>query len=109
VALFVDGMVIEAANQMQMQIPGMDAPRLGRSNDVALGDLLDKYGLKIRDDLIMDAYNFQGPVPVGGQVYLANHPVFVAVNRKKSDGFPSKWVVTDRMNILIMPFPSSVE
>ena len=102
--LFVDGMVIEAPQGMQM--PGMDTPRLGRANDVALEDLLGKYGIKLREDLILDEQNAPGPVPVEGQLYLANYPTFVGIAKQ---GLAEKFDLTNHLEALILPFASSVE
>ncbi|MSP62322.1 MAG: hypothetical protein EXR72_18720 [Myxococcales bacterium] len=104
VGLFVDGMVIETPQGMQM--PGMDTPRIGRQNDTNLDTLLDTYGLKVRDDLILDGQNVAGPVPVDGQLFLANYPTFIGVNDK---GFTPGFALTAKMNALIVPFASSVE
>ena len=41
--------------------------------------LLEKYGLKVRDDLVFDEQNARGPVPVQGQMFLVNYPSFVAI------------------------------
>jgi gliding-associated putative ABC transporter substrate-binding component GldG len=108
VALFLDGMVIETPQNMQFNLGGAEQPRMGRANDTNLGDLLEKYGVKVQSDIIMDEQNVPGPVPVGNQIMAANHPVFVAV-AEKSGGFPSKSPVTDNMKVLVLPFPSSVE
>ena len=108
VAMFVDGMLVEAPQNMQFNLGGAEQPRVGRANDTNLGDMLEKYGVKVRDDIIMDEQNTVGPVPIGNQLFLANHPVFVGVT-EESGGFPGKWPVTDNMKVLILPFPSSVE
>lgn len=104
VALFVDGMIIDSPRGMQM--PGMEQPKIGRQNDVNLEDLLTKYGLKLRDDLILDRQNAPGPVPVEGQLFLANYPTFVRIDEK---GFDPKLGLTAHLNGLIVPFASSVE
>jgi gliding-associated putative ABC transporter substrate-binding component GldG len=108
VALFVDGMLVEAPQGMQFNLGGAEQPKMGRPNDTNLGDMLEKYGVKVRDDIIMDEQNAVGPVQIGQQMFLANHPVFVGVT-EESGGFPGKWVVTENMKALILPFPSSVE
>lgn len=104
VALLVDGMVVEAPRQMQM--PGMDSqPRIGRKNDVGLEDLLENYGFKIKDDLVLEPrQNVPGPVPVAGQMFLANYPTFVAATK-----LAQKNSITDHVNAVVMPFCSSVE
>jgi ABC-type uncharacterized transport system involved in gliding motility auxiliary subunit len=104
VALLVDGMVVEAPRQMQM--PGAEnQPRIGRKNDVGLEDLLENYGLKIKDDLVLEPrQNVPGPVPVAGQMFLANYPTFVAATK-----MAPKISITDHVNAVVMPFCSSVE
>ena len=106
VAFFVDGMVIETPNQMQMQLPGMDQPKIGRANDVNLNDQLEKYGVKVGADMILDDQNTIGLVQVGQQDFPANHPVFVAI---KQSGLASDSPITGHMKALIDPFASSVE
>ncbi len=104
VAMFVDGMIIDTPRGMQM--PGMEQPRIGRSNDTNLVDLLDKYGLKVREDLILDPQNAPGAVPVEGQLYLANYPTFIRVDE---GAFSQKLGITSHLNGIIVPFASSVE
>ena len=36
------------------QMPGMDQPKIGRGNDTNLHELFEKYGLKLRDDLVLE-------------------------------------------------------
>src|ERR1700722_14373886 len=63
VGFFVDGMVIEQPRGMMMQ--GQEQPRIGRKNDHGLDDLLEHYGFKIKDDIIMEPrQNAPGPLPV---------------------------------------------
>jgi gliding-associated putative ABC transporter substrate-binding component GldG len=104
VAIFVDGMTIEAPRGMQM--PGMEQPKIGRANDVNLQDLFEKYGLKLHDDLVLDEQDVKGPVPVGGQMFLANYPTFVGISDK---GLAKGIDLTKSLNALVMPFPSSLE
>jgi len=104
VALFVDGMLIEAPRGMQ--IPGMEQPKIGRANDLNLTDLFEKYGLKLHDDLVLDEQDVQGPVPVNGQVFLANYPTFVGISEK---GLAKDIDLTKSLNALVMPFASSLE
>lgn len=103
VAFFVDGMKIEAPQGMQM--PGMEQPKLGQPNDVNLQDLFEKYGLKLHDDIVFDAQNAPGLVPVQGQMFPANYPTFVAI---AGDGL-AKNDLTHNMGAIVMPFASSLE
>jgi gliding-associated putative ABC transporter substrate-binding component GldG len=104
VGIFVDGMVIESPRNMQ--VPGMDGqPRIGRKNDVGMDDLLEHYGFKVRDDVILEPkQNVPGPVSVQGQMFLANYPTFLA-----STKVAEKHSVMDHVKAVILPFASSVE
>jgi gliding-associated putative ABC transporter substrate-binding component GldG len=104
VGLFLDGMLIEQPKGMNM--PGMDTPRMGHGNDTNLQDLFDKWGVRVKEDLILDEQNVMGPVPVGGQLYLANYPTFIGVDDK---GFSKDFPLTAHLNAIIVPFASSVE
>jgi ABC-type uncharacterized transport system involved in gliding motility auxiliary subunit len=103
VAFLVDGMVIEQPRGMMM--PGQDSPRIGRKNETGLDDLLDAYGFKVRDDLILEPrQNVPGPVPVQGQMLVANYYTFVAAT-----DVDKKHGITEGLQGVILPFPSSVE
>jgi ABC-type uncharacterized transport system involved in gliding motility auxiliary subunit len=104
VAFFVDGMVLETPRNMQM--PGMDGgPRIGRKNDVQLDDLLEHYGFKLHDDIVMEPrLNVPGPVAVQGQMFLANYPAFIATT-KVDEASP----LVEHLKGIIFPFASSVE
>jgi ABC-type uncharacterized transport system involved in gliding motility auxiliary subunit len=103
VAFFVDGMVIETPRGMQL--PGQAQPQIGRKNDVALDDLLEHYGFKIKDNMVLEPrQNVPGPVPVQGQLFLANYPTFVAATE-----MDKKSTITDHLQAVILPFASSVE
>lgn len=104
VALFVDGMVVEAPRGMM--IPGMEQPRIGHPNSTGLDDLLGKYGIKINSDMVLDPQNAVGLVPVNGQMRPANYPTFVAVTE---DGLPSDFGLTQSIKALVLPFSSSIE
>jgi ABC-type uncharacterized transport system involved in gliding motility auxiliary subunit len=104
VAIFQDGMTIEQPKGMQL--PGQEQPRLGRGNDTALAEMLEKYGLKLHDDMVLDRQNVVGLVPVNGQMRPANYPAFVAVIE---DGFDKASALTSKVKALVAPFPSSVE
>ena len=105
VAFLVDGMIVEAANGMQMQMPGSNPPQLGRKNDHGLDDLLEHYGYKIHDDVVMEPQlNAPGPLLVRGKLVAANYPTFV-VSTHVDTAHP----VTDRIKGVIFPFSSSAE
>ncbi len=102
VAFFVDGMVIEQPRGMMMQ--GQEQPRIGRKNDHGLDDLLEHYGFKVKDDLIMEPrQNAAGPLPVQGQMIPANYPTFVVATDL------GKHTITTGIQAVIFPFASSVE
>ena len=104
VAIFHAGMIIDSPKQMQ--IPGMDAqPRIGRKNDVGIDDLLEHYGFKVHDDLVFEPrQNVPGPVPVQGQLFLANYPTFVAATH-----VDEKSSIMDHVQGVVLPFVSSIE
>lgn len=103
VALFVDGQRLEAPRGAGM--PGMDLPMIAQSNEgAALDGLLSSYGIKINQDLVLDAQNYVGVVRVDGQAMPANHPVFVAAGP-----LPQIHQVTQGMQALVLPFASTVE
>jgi len=104
VAFLLDGMVIESPRQMQM--PGMDqGPKIGRKNDTGLDDLLEHYGFKLRDDVLMEPrLNMPGPVAVQGQMFLVNYPAFVAIT-----DVDEKSPLFDHVKGVILPFVSSIE
>jgi gliding-associated putative ABC transporter substrate-binding component GldG len=104
VAVFLDGMILETPRGMNM--PGMEQPRIGRANEANINDQLQKYGVKVRDDLVFDEQDYVGPVPVQGQMFLANYPTFVAIGDKQ---FTKDFQLTKDINALVMPFASSLE
>jgi ABC-type uncharacterized transport system involved in gliding motility auxiliary subunit len=97
-------MVVEAAGG---GMPGMpnNNPQLGRKNDHGLDDLLEHYGFKVHDDIILEPkLNVPGPVLVRGQLMLANYPAFTAAVR-----LSSTHPITERLKGIIFPMASSVE
>jgi ABC-type uncharacterized transport system involved in gliding motility auxiliary subunit len=104
VAFFVDGMTIEAPQQMRM--PGQaEVPKIGRKNDCGLDELLGHYGFKINDDIVLEPErNAPGVVVVGGQPQLANYPGFVA-----TDNVATSSPLFEHVQLLILPLASSVE
>jgi gliding motility-associatede transport system auxiliary component len=106
VAFLVNGMVVESANQMHMQIPGMEnQPQIGRKNEGVPDDLLEHYGFKIRDDLIMEPQqNVPGPVMIGGQWQAENYEAFAATTKLAKDE-----PLLAGVRVAIFPFASSVE
>jgi ABC-type uncharacterized transport system involved in gliding motility auxiliary subunit len=90
----------------QMHIPGQaEPPKIGRKNDVALEDLLEHYGFKIHDDLVLEPQkNMVGAVPVGGQMMLANYPTFLV-----TDTIAKSSPLFEHVEALIIPFASSME
>jgi ABC-type uncharacterized transport system involved in gliding motility auxiliary subunit len=86
-------------------MPGMDQPRIGRKNDTGTDDLLEFYGFKVHDDIIMEPrQNVAGPVQIQGQTFLANYPTFVA-----STKLPEKHLITDGLKAVVLPFASSID
>lgn len=103
VAFLVDGMELE---QPRQAMPGMgETPRIAKKSDVGLDDLLAHYGVKLRDDLVLEPrQNAPGPVPVQGQLLLANYPTFPVAAKSSS-----KHSSTDFIKGLVMPFASTLE
>ncbi len=104
VGFLVDGMVIESPRG-QMQMPGMDQPRVGRKNEVGLDDLLAHYGFKVRDDFLMEPrQNIQGPIPYQGQTVLVNYPAFIVATDLDKENF-----ITSGLKGAVLPFASSLD
>jgi gliding-associated putative ABC transporter substrate-binding component GldG len=104
-AIFLaDGMVLQAPRG---GMPDMGAqPKIGQANETGLNELLEKYGFKIGQDFVLDKQNVPGPVEIGGRRMLRNRPEFVGV--KVEDDVKDLTVMAG-VNILVFPFPSSVE
>ncbi len=104
VLFLIDGMTVESPGGMQP--PGAPPqPQLGRKTDHGLDDLLEHYGFKVRDDIIMEPkLNVPGPLMVRGQLMLANYPIFTVAVR-----LDSKHPITERLKGIIFPMGSSVE
>jgi ABC-type uncharacterized transport system involved in gliding motility auxiliary subunit len=104
IALLLDGMIIESPRNMQ--IPGMEGgPKIGRKNDIGLDDLLEHWGFKLRDDILMEPrLNAPGPVSVQGQMFLANYPAFLGVTN-----VDEKSPLFDHVKGMILPFASSID
>ena len=108
VAIFLDGMLLQAAGNGGMQMPGQDQPKIGQKNPVAMDDLLESYGFKVRDDIIEEPrLNTIGPVgadPNSGRMRVANYPTF-PVSVQIAPGHP----LTEKVQAMTFPFASSVE
>jgi gliding-associated putative ABC transporter substrate-binding component GldG len=104
-AIFLaDGMVLQAPRG---GMPDSGAqPKIGQANETGLNELLEKYGFKIGGDFVLDRQNVPGPVEIGGRRMLRNRPEFVGV--KVEDDVKDLTVMAG-VNILVFPFPSSVE
>jgi gliding-associated putative ABC transporter substrate-binding component GldG len=104
-AIFLaDGMVLQAPRGGMPEMPAQ--PKIGQANDTGLNDLLEKYGFKVGQDFVLDKQNVPGPVEIGGRRMLRNRPEFVGV--KVEDDVRDLTVMAG-VNILVFPFPSSVE
>lgn len=102
IGFFVDGQSMTTPRGQMA--PGMEMPQISQANDVQLDDLLGAYGLKIRQDILLDAQNFPGLVTVGMQRAPANHPVFVAAGP-----LPQSHPIQEHVRALFLAYPSSVE
>lgn len=105
VAFLVDGMVVEEPRNMQM--PGQqEQPRIGRKNDIGLEDLLEHYGFRIKDDIVLEPkQHMPYPVFIGGQFVGFNMAPPIIGTTKLAE----KHAVMDQVNVLILPFASSIE
>ncbi len=102
VAFFVDGQTMSTPRGQMM--PGMDMPQISQNNDTGLDDLLGAYGVKVRQDLVLDKQNYIGPVTVGQQVLGINHPVFVVAGP-----LPQGHQVNQGLKAVVLPYASTVE
>src|SRR5262249_8665907 len=104
VAFFVDGMILDSPKQMQM--PGQEAPpKIGRKNDTGLDDLLDSYGFKIRDDLVLEPQKtVPRAVQVGDRLVPRKYPAWLG-----TDTIATSSPRMEGLQALVLPFPSSVE
>lgn len=102
VAFLVDGQTLQTPRGMMM--PGMDMPQIAQNNDTGLDDLLGAYGVKIKQDIILDNQNYIGPVSVNGQLLGINHPVFLVAGP-----LPQNHQINQGLKGLVMPYASSLE
>jgi len=100
----IDGMELSSPRGGMPQMAGQ--PKIGQANDTKLNELLEKYGFKVDDDFVFDKQNVPGPIDVGGRKMLKNLPVFVGV---KTDSGDKDQSVLAGVNVVVFPFPSSVE
>ncbi|HNN93381.1 MAG TPA: GldG family protein [Pseudomonadota bacterium] len=102
VGVFVDGQVLQTPRGMMM--PGMDMPQIAQNNEANLDDLLSAYGVKIKQDIVLDMQNYIGPVQVGGQMLGVNHPVFLVAGP-----LPQVHQINTGLKAAIFPYASSLE
>lgn len=102
VAFLVDGQTLQTPRGMMM--PGMDMPQIAQNNDTGLDDLLGAYGIKVKQDIILDMQNFVGPVQIGGQMLGINHPVFLVAGP-----LPQNHQINQGLKALVLPYASSLE
>jgi len=74
-----------------------------------LDSLISSYGVKIRNDLVADlGYSWQVPVSMGGGFrIMTNYPLFPKISAP--DGFPSDSPATRDLQVLVLPYVSSLE
>ena len=77
IAMFLDGMVLQTPRgQFGNQAP----PRIAQANNLGLGPMLEHWGVKLHQDLVMDRQNQRVRLPAGqGQVVITNYPAFPIV------------------------------
>lgn len=102
VAFFVDGQSMSTPRGMTM--PGMEMPQIAQGVDSGLDDLLGAYGVKVKQDIVLDKQNYIGPVTIGQQVLGANHPVFLVAGP-----LPQTHQINQNIRALVVPYASSLE
>lgn len=100
--IFVDGQTLQTPRGMMM--PGMDMPQIAQNNEANLDDLLSAYGVKVKQDILLDMQNYIGPVMVGGQMLGVNHPVFLVAGP-----LPQVHQINTGLKAAIFPYASSLE
>ncbi|MCC6749578.1 MAG: GldG family protein [Deltaproteobacteria bacterium] len=102
VAFFLDGMVLETPRG---SFGGQAPPRIARGNSVGLGEQLEHYGVKMREDLIFDRQNARVVLPAaGGQRVITNYPGFPVVTTLSRES-----PISRDLKAFIPIFPSSLE
>ncbi len=102
VALFLDGMVLQTPRgQFGHQAP----PRIAQANRLGLDKMLEHYGVKLHQDLVMDRQNQRVRLPAGqGQAVITNYPAFPIVTALDREN-----AITRKLKAYVSVFPSSVE
>jgi ABC-2 type transport system permease protein len=85
--------------------PDRPPPRIARANMVGLRDMLEYWGVKVHEDLVMDRQNTRVVLPVGqGRRIITNYPAFPIVTNMSKES-----PITRDLQAVIPVFPSSVE
>ncbi len=101
--VLLDGMTLETPRG-QFQ-PDRPPPRIARGNVTGLRPMLEHYGVKLNDDLVMDQQNTRVILPVGqGRRIITNYPAFPIVTEVSKES-----PVTRDVRAFIPIFPSSLE
>lgn len=101
--VLLDGMTLETPRG-QFQ-PDRPPPRIARGNNTGLRPMLEYYGAKLNDDLVMDRQNTRVILPVGGgRRIITNYPAFPIVTDLSKES-----PITRDVRAFIPIFPSSVE
>lgn len=105
VAFLVDGQTLHTVQVPRAELaPGMEPPQLAQANSVGVEELLGTYGLKIKQDLILDTQNYIGPVRIAGQKLGIQHPVFLSAGP-----LPQNHEINQQQKAVVLPFVSSLE
>ncbi len=104
-AFFLDGMTLETPRGQFM--PNQPPPRIARANVIGLKEMLEYYGVKFNQDIIMDRQNQRVILPAGnGRRVITNYPAFPIITE---DALSKESLITKKMKGLVMIFPSSIE
>jgi len=101
----VDGMAMSQPPGHMM--PGMNMPKMGMANKHGLEELLQAYGFAVDEDFVLDKRNVPGPIEVQGQRFLANAPMFTAVQLPSFDD--KAFTVLEGLKGAVFPYASSVQ
>jgi len=68
--------------------------------------ILENYGVKVNNDLVLDRYNEVAPFSQGMIRFFVPYPYWVKVQRR---GFNSEHPIVQRLESLVLPWTSSIE
>jgi len=75
-------------------------------NDVGITNLLDSYGIKVQDNLVLDYSSGMASFNSGFFTFTTDYPFWPKITK---DGFDQENVVVSKLESLVLPWVSSVE